>query len=589
MKTETIGRVHRRKQKDAGFALILVMVFAGISLSALVGALTWTSTSARQTTRNIEYFNATAAAEAASEKVLASLMYDYQNGSSPTVEANLSSYRTATPGTNENAYWKGFAFSNGDGGSGNYVQKIKNQEYVTLESQYKGLKGWSTTYRIITNAKGKAGVNPVSAAVGQDVETASIPIFQFAIFYGLDLELHSMTEMEIMGRVHCNKNIYTYPSEKTTFWEDVTAVGNFYKTRKPGDPAYSTSPPSGSTIYKKKKDAKVASLTLPIGTNNTPDAVRQVLLPPPTGEAVSSGMGRERFYNKAELVIMVTNNAVSAFAKAPYSETKYTIPWTSLTALVATNVSFTDQREGKLMKTIQIDVSKIQLWSTTNTSVISAIGAAKPVNLIYVADQRTMSSSQMGAVRLINGQTLPTRGLTVATPNPLYVKGHYNQPTSSHLGTTNTSNTRPAALVSDALTALSSEWDDGESDDDYDDRNAANMTINAAILTGIVETSTASSIYSGGAHNLARFLEDWSGKTFTYNGSMVVLYNSTKAVAPFQQPGDYYEAPQRDYSFDLNFTNPAKLPPGTPELRGIIRDRWAQISPGRTSFPNGLQ
>jgi hypothetical protein len=389
--------------------------------------------------------------------------------------------------------------------------------------------------------------------------------------------------------VHCNKDVYTYPSATTTFWEDATAVGNFIKTRKPGDPAYSSQPPSGSTIYKKKKDAKVASLTLPIGTNNTPDAVRQVLLPPPAGEDVDSGMGRERFYNKAELVITVTNNQVSAFAKAPYSETTYPIPWTNLTTLVKTNVSFTDQREGKVMKVTEIDVGKIQSWSITNASVALAIGATKPVNLIYVNDQRALPSSQLPAVRLVNGQTLPDRGLTVATPNPLYVKGHFNQPTSSHLGTTNTSNTKPAALASDALTALSPSWDDGDSNDDYEDRDASNMTLNAAVLTGIVETSTSLSIYSGGAHNLARFLEDWSGNTFTYNGSMVVLFNSIKATQPFQQPGGYYEPPTRNYSFDLNFTNPAKLPPGTPELRGIIRDRWAQIEPGRTSFPEGLQ
>ncbi len=575
------------KQSEAGFALVLVMVFAGISLCALVGALTWTSTSAQQTSRNIKYFHTAAAAEAASEKALASLLHDYQSGAAASVQANMAAYRANTPSTNENPYWGDFLFSNGEGGSGNYVERIKDESYVTLDSQYKGLKGWSTTYRIISNARQKSGLNPVKAAVGQDIETASIPIFQFAIFYGLDLELHSMTEMEIMGRVHCNKNIYTYPSEKTTFWEDVTAVGSFYKTRKPGDPAYSTKPPSGSTVYKKKKDAKVASLTLPIGTNNTASAVRQVLLPPPPGEPITSGMGRERFYNKADLVIMVTNNAVSAFAKAPYSETTYPIAWTNLSALVSTDVSFTDQREGKLMKVTQIDVGKIQSWSTTNASVGLAIGAGKPVNLIYVADQRSLPSSQLAAVRLVNGQTLPSRGLTVATPNPLYVKGHYNQPTSAHLGTKTTTNTKPAALASDSLTALSGNWSDAQSNGDYDDRNAANMTLNAAVLTGIVETS--SGIYSGGAHNLARFLEDWSGKTFTYNGSMVVLFNSISANQPFQQPGSYYEPPQRDYSFDLNFTDPAKLPPGTPELRGIIRDRWAQIQPGKTHFPDGLK
>ena len=576
-------------KREGGFALLVVMIFAGISLSALVGALSWTSTSAQQTARNVQYFNTTAAAEAASEKVLASLLHDYQNGSSAAVEANLNSYRSMKPSISENPFWGNYLFSNGQGGSGSFVQKVKSESYVTLDSQYKGLKGWATTYRIISNAKEANGENPITGAVGQDVQTVSIPIFQFAIFYGLDLELHSMTEMDIMGRVHCNRNFYTYPSKKTTFWEDVTAVGNFYKTRKPGDPAYSTKKPAGSIVYKKKKDAKVASLTLPIGTDNTPDAVREVLLIPPVGEAIQSGMGRERFYNKAELVVLVENHQVSAFAKAPYSETAYAVPWTELKALVTTNDSFTDQREGKVIKVTEINVGMIESWSIGNNSVGQAIGFGKPVNLIYVADMRSTPSWQLPAVRLVNGRHLPDRGLTVATPNPLYVKGHYNQPTTSHLGTKNTSNTKPAALASDALTVLSPSWSDAESSHSYTHRNASDMTLNAALLTGIVETSTASSIYSGGAHNLARFLEDWSGETFTYNGSMVVLFDSVRATQPFEQPGSYYEPPQRDFSFDQNFTDPAKLPPGTPELRGIIRDRWAQIQPGKTSFPDGLQ
>jgi hypothetical protein len=65
---------------------------------------------------------------------------------------------------------------------------------------------------------------------------------------------------------------------------------------------------------------------------------------------------------------------------------------------------------------------------------------------------------------------------------------------------------------------------------------------------------------------------------------MVVLFNSIKAKAPFQQPGDYYDPPQRDFAFDLNFLDGTKLPPGTPELRGIVRARWAALAPNTTSF-----
>jgi hypothetical protein len=582
---------NRLANRRAGFALVIVMVLIGISLSALVGAMSWTATNSRQTVRNGLHATTVEAAEAATEKVLTRLLSDYQKFGESEVYNNLDAYAQLVPKTSECSFWSDYTFTDGTSASNRvFITRTQAQVYKSLDSQYEGLKGWASTYRIIANASrvdNHGGV--VKAAVAQDVQTASIPVFQFAIFYGLDLELHSMTVMDIIGRVHSNRDIYTYPSQTTTFWQDVTAAGTFYKTRKPGDPDYSTAPASGKTIFKGKKDAQVATLNLPIGTNNTITAVREVLNMPSASEDMDSAMGKQRYYNKAELVIIVTNNAVTAFAKEPFSTDTYPINWSSLSTLVSTNATFTDQREGKTIKATEINVSKIQSWSVTNSSVASAIGSSKPVNLIYVADNRKVSSSQLTAVRLINGQTLPNRGLTVATPNPLYVKGHYNQPTSKYLGTTNTTTTEPASLVSDALTILSSAWNDSKSGNSYTSRDAVDTTVNAAILTGIVETSKSSHIYSGGAHNLGRFLEDWSNRTFTYNGSMVVLFNSVKATAPFEQPGDYYDPPERDFSFDLNFLDGTKLPPGTPDVRVVIRTHWATVAPGKTDFDSDLR
>ncbi|MGZ8898581.1 MAG: hypothetical protein ACXW3Z_00650, partial [Limisphaerales bacterium] len=535
--------------------------------------------SGRQTARAAQYYETAAAAEAASEKVLAAIREDYLNGSSALVQSRMNDYAAMRPDAVENPGWDNYIFSDGMGTLGTGIAKSKNQEYVELDSQYEGLRGWTTTFRIASQAQQTSGVNPVAAGLVQEVQTASIPIFQFAIFYNLDLELHSMTEMHVRGRVHSNRQIYTYPSETTTFWEDVTAVGTYIKTRKPGDPDYSTKPAKGATIYQKKKDAKVASLTLPIGTNNAPSTIRSLLLPPPAGESTISAMSRERFYNKAELVITVSDKNVEAFAKAPYGTVKHPVLWLDLAWFVKTNISFTDQREGKLMRVTEIDVGKIQAWSTANTSVAFALGAGKPVNLIYVNDQRSMPAGELAAVRLVNGRLLPTRGLTVTTPNPLYVLGHYNQESTSHLGSTNTTKTKPAALIADAITALSPSWKDSESHLKYTSRDANNMTVNAAVITGIVETTPSPKTYSGGAHNLLRFLEDWSGRTLTYNGSMVVLFDSVRAIRPFRQPGEYYEPPERNFNFDRNFLEGDKLPPGTPELRAIIRNKWVQSAP----------
>src|SRR6185295_16533122 len=115
-------------------------------------------------------------------------------------------------------------------------------------------------------------------------------------------------------------------------------------------------------------------------------------------------------------------------------------------------------------------------------------------------------------------------------------------------------------------------------------RVASDTTVNAAFLAGIVQTTSGN--YSGGVENFPRFLEDWSGKTFTYNGSMVVMCNSRLAVGQWQGTGSsigIYNPPNRNWAFDLNFRNPAKLPPGTPSLRALVRGSWAMVSPNTTT------
>jgi hypothetical protein len=93
---------------------------------------------------------------------------------------------------------------------------------------------------------------------------------------------------------------------------------------------------------------------------------------------------------------------------------------------------------------------------------------------------------------------------------------------------------------------------------------------------------TVSGSYSGGVENFPRFLEDWSGKVFTYNGSMVVMYDSVYATGQWGGTGStigIYNPPTRNWAFDTNFSNPAKIPPGTPSVRALVRDAWTSIKP----------
>lgn len=572
------------RKKLAGYALLVVMLFAAVSLITLGGALTWTSSTAKITNRNNQHFDATAAAEAATEKVLSQMSGDFQASGHGTVVSKLSTYRNARPTTAEDAYWSNFAFNNGAGSQDKtHVEQLTTWGYTNLSSQYAGLKGYASTYKIISNAR--STVPPVTtAAVKQEVQLASVPVFQFAIFYTMDLEINPGANMSVNGRVHSNGEIYTRPNPSATlnYLDHVTAVRNINLFKSPLDP--SSRPTSGTVNFGSEHDARVSSLTLPIGTNNSPGAVHSVVEIPPWSESSSSLMGKQRYYNKADFILIYSNLTVTAWARDQFGVLN-AVPPAHYTPFASTNTSlnFYNVREGKTIKTVEICVECFKVYS--EGTFFSNYG--RRANTIYVADKRTHSSGNQSGVRLVNGHTLPQGGLTVATPNPLYVKGHYNAPAGppNYRGTSNTSNTRPASLVGDAITILSANWNDtkGNTALEGGSRNADHTTVNAAILAGIVPSDGV--YYSGGVENFPRFLENWSGKTFTYNGSMVVMFYSTIATGPWTGTGpgpNVYNPPVRNWTFDLNFMDAAKLPPGTPQLLTMVRGSWSLIPPNTT-------
>ena len=122
---------------------------------------------------------------------------------------------------------------------------------------------------------------------------------------------------------------------------------------------------------------------------------------------------------------------------------------------------------------------------------------------------------------MVNGSQLPPAGLTVATPQPVYVLGNYNIQTNGTAtdappATTNTTYTVPAALMGDAVTILSSTWSDSYGSGTALSSRPVNSddTVNAAMMVGIVPSVTVSGTkhFSGGLENYLRLLEDWGGQ-----------------------------------------------------------------------------
>ena len=583
----------------AGYALLVVLLFVGVTVIILAGTVSRTHSNSLLNARNVDYQVNLAAAEAATEKIVGNIMDDFRLGSDTTVLNNMATYRTLVPTATENGFWTNFTFYNVAGvASQVYVERTQLPTWTALDYQYEGLSGYASIYRVIAGVRRVNSRFAMTNYVQQDVQTAGIPLFQFAIFYNGDMEFAGVGTLTVSnGPVHANGNLYLGPGGSSSLkFNDLVGISGQVKLVDWAGRTVANM--SGNVTYPGGLLTNTTTLALPIGTNNTAAAVREVINLPPSTEATNSALGTERFYNKAQLTILVSNNTVVTWAKDGLGDTTMsTINYTSnnISYFLNTNVSFTDQRENKTILTSQIDIGKFNIWAATNSAVQSqsTLSGGKVPKIVYVADLRTTSASVLTGIRLTNGATIATNngGLTLATPNPLYVMGHYNAPNSAFRGTTNTTASMPASLISDAITILSPSWNDADSAASYTTRNATDTTVNAGIVAGVVySTGSGWGQYSGGANNLPRMLETWgSSRTLTINGSLINLYDSVKATGTFKDPSDptgpyYYTPPTRRFNFDLNFRDPLKHPPGTPYLRPTIRVGWATPPPGVTNY-----
>jgi len=589
-----------RSRASAGYVLLMVLVMVAASFVILGGTLRRTYTVARINERNAFYSANLNAAEAATELVISRMRYDYINGGDFSVTNNVGNgtYAGMVPTTNQSSYWSSFQFSDGQGNlNRNYVASISNKVFTVLQAPYAGLSGWNTVYRVLSNVSQPQGFLSVTGAVQEDFATQSIPIFQFAIFYNSLMEFINCATFTINGRVHANGPLYVGSSAQLTFNSLVSTTSTI---TSPAWDGYTTANYTTPTVYNGTPTPGYSTnypvLNLPIGTNMA-NGVHGLIEIPPSGESATSATGEQRLYNLAQVVLLVTDTNVSLKIQASANGTvpgSDSSPVTlTITNLSVGNVSsnfpflsltntFTDQREAsKTVKATQIDVGLYAKWIATNASVLSKFPTTSSnyPTILFAADNRTVTSSQMTAIRLMDGTNLPYNGglgFSVATPDPLYVWGNYNCTNAAYLGSTNVAASVPAALMSDALTVLSPNWVDSLSSGSFTARTPTTETINAAILTGIVYTTgVGGTSFSGGVMNLPRLLENWGSGTVNLwlNTSIVNMYASMVATNQFQSPGNYYYAPTRHFAFNPSYIS--KPPPGTPNLSVVSRSSYA--------------
>jgi hypothetical protein len=575
-------RFTTQKPKQAGSALMLVLILSAVALATLAGVMAWAATSTRLTHRSIQYTRSVAAAEAATEKVESQITRDFLNGGESLVENNLNSYQTMVPTTSDSSYWSTWVFDDGNGNlNQTFVQHTSATASIALDPPYTGLKGYGFTYTVVSHARDTASIQNVTAGVFQQLQLVGIPIFQFGMFSSGDMEISCGKPFDVTGHVHSNGILYVEPDNSMTFESGVTAVVNVLNQRDTVDGDTRGKPLIPVYVDTNSPSFPVPLLTLPIGTTNTPEAIREIIEPPPPGGDTNPATAALRYYNLCDMVLTVSDSGVTA-TSGGFDQFRTTIPTNELALFVSTNSNFVDNREGKTVQPIDIDIENLTAWSATNSSLRPLLLGSN-LSSIYVVDNRTLPSSSLGAVRVLHGTNLPVNGLTVATGRPLYVWGDYNEFDLTKLGSADTSATRPASLVADAITFLSDNWKDGTTGSGKTPPNAANTTVNAALLTGVVPTSPGPppGHYSGGMENFPRFLETWgaANATNTYNGSMVKMFPSLYATGVWGQ--DFvYDPPARNWAYDSNFDDPTKLPPKTPSFLQVKRHQWATVAPG---------
>ena len=263
--------------------------------------------------------------------------------------------------------------------------------------------------------------------------------------------------------------------------------------------------------------------------------------------------------------------------------------------------------------------------SGTWSSIINSVSSSNPAFVRLTPTQAQDNSVIIfrRALRLVNGTlgNLPpvsagnpttgsscsggtAGGFTVVSENPIYVQGDYNAtslPTSAPNGFNDAFPLChvPASVMGDAVTLLSNAWQPGAqsgytSGDANDFANpdnpncpsqrcATNTYYRMAVMAGktipFPAYSGTSALLSwgavdtgtdGGVHNFLRYIEDWGSANLNYDGSLASFYFSRQATGIYKCCNNVYNAPSaRNYTFDTDFQNIEKLPPGVPRFTDV--------------------
>ncbi len=580
-----------RKEKEHASALVITMLVIFLITVSIGIAVSVTTFTVRQTDSSRDFSALRAATEGALDFGYGVWAKTINTQYRPAKNSELTiatpppftgfSYSTALQVQGTDQYGHPFAAAN--------AAATPPPVRINLDN-YPGWVGSNTSYIANVAMSGVfIGKRTVNYQAKRSFNYTVVPLFQATAFFENDLELYRPATMTIGGLVHTNAKAYVSSSNAGT----LTFSGHLSYSANNGylpdvDPPQSNTwagwqanaelPPTYSAGGQAQQVDQVARIE-PLGadantlinttdTNRNNDSMRELIEPPntyvdPTTQQIVTtsaatdpqSISDRRLYSKAGIRVRITGtNLVPIITITTANGTSLSSGYKTQLSSALTQQTIYDRREGQNVDVTSLDLSKAK-------SVFD--GASGFNNIVYIDDTRSLGSDPK-AIRLLNGSTLPTNGLTVASENAVYIQGDYN-----------TSGTRvSSAVFADAVTILSNSWSDGNSSAGLSSRIASTTTVNTALVAGFLPSGWTNPVsgatygYSGGLNNFPRFLEDWSSSTFNYTGSMIELFTSAIATGEWDT-GAIYSPPTRVWNFDSNFVdNP---PPGSLDAVSIGR------------------
>lgn len=483
---------------------------------------------------------------------------------------------------------------------------------------FTGRSGTSYFYR--AEAKVSTGTLESSVTFGARrlYQVSQVPLFQHIFAFEDTLEIYANTNMILSGPVHGNGDIWAAANNRLQFMDQVTHAGTYTESENNamwGDHLSGTpQAPYWADNLQSPDSATVDVVTAPSATRSsqiheasrieifgTPpetlfdkadanpnnDGFREIIEPPDTGNADPPQIASHRLYSQAKtggiLIQLDTAQPTTSAARVRI--------WKGGSELASTNALYVIIKTAVLPQATMYDFREDAYLQINPIDLRNLDTAARTLTgfngIVYVHDVNPYDQT---AIRLERG-TIFNRDYTFASENGVYIKGDFNvgTDTASNVPSNNSGNSsgtdstvssgyqmRSVAVAGDAITLLSRNWDDSQSDQPLFSRNARHTTINAAILAGFIPSDyQGNGTPSGGARCFLRLLEDWDSRDLTFTGSIVQSFVSESLVAPWGG-ANVYRAP--DQRWFLN--NPVfslTPPPGNFTATQFSRGRWEMV------------